>query len=99
MPAVRSQPVIRICFQHFQDVPIVEVGLPAQSLFTALACRWASVGGAIYNQAGTYATAFLAGFAFNFMNLLLIAALHLRQTRMGLRDVPARTAKFRWITD
>ena len=47
------------------------------------------LGGAKYDQTGTYATDFLAGFTFNVMNLVLIAVLHLRQTRMGLCDGPA----------
>ncbi len=78
--------IVRVLF------PVNQVGwrIAAQYLFAALGMALGGwLGGAIYDQTGTYATAFLAGFAFNVMNLVLIAALQLRQTRMELSDVPA----------
>ena len=47
------------------------------------------MGGAIHDLTGGYSAAFLAGFAFNIMNLIIIAGLFMRQMRLGLSDVPA----------
>jgi cyanate permease len=54
-----------------------QVGCPIAAQYL-LATLGMALGGVIFDQTGTYATAFLAGFAFNVMNLVLIAALHLR---------------------
>ena len=78
--------IVRLLF------PVDQIGwrIAAQYLFAALGMAvggW--LGGAIYDQTGTYATAFLAGFAFNMINLALIAGLYLRQTRASLGDAIA----------
>ena len=62
----------------------------AQYLFAALGMALGGwMGGAIHDLTGGYSAAFPAGFAFNIMNLVIIAALYTRQIRLGLSDVPA----------
>jgi MFS family permease len=78
--------IVRVLF------PVNQLGwrIAAQYLFAALGMALGGwMGGAIHDLTGGYAAAFLAGFAFNIMNLVIIAALYVRQTRLGLSDVPA----------
>ena len=64
--------------------------IASQYLFAALSMALGGwMGGAIYDQTGSYANAFLAGVAFNIVNLAVIGFLHMRQIRIGPRVVPA----------
>ena len=47
------------------------------------------MGGYLFDLTGAYATAFLVGFAFNVMNLLVLGALYLRHSRLRLAPAPA----------
>ncbi|MBT4487326.1 MAG: MFS transporter [Rhodospirillaceae bacterium] len=78
--------IVRVLF------PVNQVGwrVAGQYLFAALGMAlggWSA--GVIHDLTGTYTMAFLTGFAFNVINLVLIAGLYVRQTRMGLGNAPA----------
>jgi MFS family permease len=78
--------IVRVLF------PVNQLGwrIAAQYLFAALGMALGGwMGGAIHDLTGGYSAAFLAGFAFNIMNLIIIAGLFMRQMRLGLSDVPA----------
>ena len=47
------------------------------------------LGGVVFDVTGTYTNAFLAGFAFNLMNLAIIVSIHLRERRNTLAPSPA----------
>ena len=46
------------------------------------------LGGALFDTFGTYMYAFLVGFAFNVMNLIVVGFLFLRQTKLNLSPLP-----------
>ena len=47
------------------------------------------LGGALFDTFGTYVHAFLVGFGFNVMNLIVVGFLFLRQTKLNLNPLPA----------
>ena len=64
--------------------PVSQVGwrVGGQYLFAALGMALGGwMAGAIHDLTGGYAAAFLAGFAFNIINLVIIAGLYMRQLR------------------
>ncbi len=72
--------IVRVLF------PINQIGwrIAGQYLFAALGMALGGwLGGAIHDITGGYAAAFLVGFAFNIMNLVLIGTLYMRQLRFG----------------
>ena len=78
--------IIRLFF------PVGEAGwrIASHYLFAAFGMALGGwLGGVIFDLAGGYAPAFLAGFAFTAMNFVLIGIVHLRQTRLGLASLPA----------
>ena len=65
--------------------PVNQIGwrVGGQYLFAALGMALGGwMAGAIHDLTGGYAAAFLAGFAFNIINLVIIAGLHMRQLRL-----------------
>ena len=78
--------IIRVLF------PVAEAGrrIAGQYLFAAFGMALGGwLGGAVYDLTGSYANAFLVGFAFNLVNLTMIGSLYLRQNRLGPRVLPA----------
>ena len=61
----------------------------ATYLFAAVGMAFGGwLGGALYDLTGTYQHAFLVGFGFNVMNLLVVGFLFLRQTQLRLNPLP-----------
>ena len=78
--------IIRLLF------PVSEAGwrIAGHYLFSAAGMALGGwLGGVIFDLAGDYSPAFLAGFAFTAMNFILIAVVYARQTRLGLSPLPA----------